>query len=454
MLSESQALDILDRALRSLDGEEADASIFSADRNVSRFANSSLRQNMSESSASLTVRVVTGGKVGSASTAALDEASVRQTADLARELSARSEAIPDFPGLYRGGERLPAVDSFDEETAALPLTEKGARLREVFRRGTAKGAHFAGTYTTSAGSLAVGNTHGVRRFAPVTSADALLISTHGRDSGFATATARSASQIDVVGLGEEALEKSLLLGGDELELEPGSYDVILEPAALSEIFEWLNMIAFSARAYDDGSSFLHDHIGKKVTGEGFSLFDDATEAGFLPFPFDLEGRPKRRFPLIENGIGRTPAVDSLFAARLGLDPNASCADLASDDHGMALHLSMPAGESSREEMISGSERAIWVTRFHYINGLLEPRSALMTGTTRDGTFLIEKGKVTRRLTNLRWTQSMTEAFENLVSATRERRAIATWWNPIGGTIAPTVKVKEWKFTGVQKAARL
>jgi PmbA protein len=113
---------------------------------------------------------------------------------------------------------------------------------------------------------------------------------------------------------------------------------------------------------------------------------------------------------------------------------------------------MEGGDATREELIASTRLGIWVTRFNYVNGLLEPRSALMTGTTRDGTFLIRDGKVVSRLPNLRWTQSMVEAFSNVEGLTRERRRIGTWFNPVGGTIAPTVKIRGWKFTGVQKNA--
>lgn len=454
MLREDEALSIVQQALESVRGEEADVNLFSTDRNISRFANSSLRQNMSESAAHLTVRVATGGRIGTASTAALDGASIRATAELARDLSSRSEPIEPFPGLYRGGDPTPAVPAFDEETASLTPAAKAERLRTIFARGRAHDAGFFGTFTTSAGSLAVGNSHGVRRFARFTNADTLLIAIRGKDSGYATETGRRVGDVDVVALGEEALQKALLLTGDDLELPPGEYDVILEPAALAEVFEWMNMVTFSGRAYDDGSSLLHGQLGTKVTGENFTVADDAVDPAFLPFPFDLEGRPKRRVPLIENGVARTPALDTLFAARLGMQPTASCADLASDDHGMPLHVSMAAGTATRDDLIASSERAIWVTRFHYINGLLEPRIALMTGTTRDGTFLVENGRVTRRLVSLRWTQSMSEAFSRIEASTAERRAIATWWNPIGGTITPTVKIRGWKFTGIQKQPEL
>lgn len=111
---------------------------------------------------------------------------------------------------------------------------------------------------------------------------------------------------------------------------------------------------------------------------------------------------------------------------------------------------MAGGDATREEMIASTKLGIWVTRFNYVNGLLEPRTALMTGTTRDGTFLIRDGEVVARLPNLRWTQSMVEAFSSIDSLSRDRRIVGTWYNGFGGTVAPTAKIRGWNITGKQE----
>ncbi|HEX7831643.1 MAG TPA: metallopeptidase TldD-related protein, partial [Thermoanaerobaculia bacterium] len=222
------------------------------------------------------------------------------------------------------------------------------------------------------------------------------------------------------------------------------------PPALAEVFDWLNMIALTGQSYEDGSSFFVGNLGKQILGDNFTLLDDATDASFLPFPFDLEGLPKRRTALVENGVLRTPVLDKEWADRLGLAPTANAWSLGSPEHGSAFHLSMAGGNSTRDEMIASTKLGIWVTRFNYVNGLLEPRTALMTGTTRDGTFLIRDGKVAARLPNLRWTQSMVEAFSNIEALSSERRSVGTWYNMFGGTLAPVAKIRGWNITGKQE----
>jgi PmbA protein len=449
MKSEHDSFAILSCALDAANADEADAVFISTDQNISRFANSNLHQNMSEVTAELTLRVIVGGAMGVAATSSLEPDDIAAAAEIARESARHSHPLQNFTGLYRGDDGAPHLPTYDERTARLAPAEKATLLREMFDRGRERAVNFAGSFTTSASSVACANTHGLRRYAPLTFADATVIALHAAGSGYATGCARAVDEVGILALGEEATSKATLCIDRPADIDPGAFDVVLEPPALSEVFEWLSMIALTGQSFDDGSSFLVDHIGQRVTGERFTLSDDATDSKFLPFPFDLEGMPKRRVPLIERGFGLTPMVDKAYADRLGFPPNGGAWHLGAADHGTTFHTAMEGGHSTREELIRSTKLGIWVTRFNYVNGLLEPKTALMTGTTRDGTFLIRDGEVVSRLPNLRWTQSMTEAFGNIEALTRERRRVSTWYNMFGGTIAPTVKIRSWHFTGKQ-----
>ncbi|HYC61464.1 MAG TPA: TldD/PmbA family protein [Thermoanaerobaculia bacterium] len=437
---------ILERALHAAGADEADAAFISVDQNISRFANSQLHQNMSEESAWLTLRVVVNGAIGVATTTGFDDDEIARTAEVAREAAKHSSPLHGFSGLYSENEPLPEVDSFDEATAQISAREKATALRTMFDK--SREVLFAGSYATAAASVTCGNTHGIRRYTRMTHADATVIAIGDKGSGYATLRERRASDVNMAALGEEAILKATLASDRIEDLAPGQYDVILEPPALAEVFEWMNMIAFTGQAFEDGSSFFVGHLGKRILGENFTLVDDSTS--YLPFPFDMEGLPKRPVALIENGIPRTPVLDKAWADRLGLAPTAHAWHLGSPDHGSAFHLAMGGGDSTREEMIASTKLGIWVTRFNYVNGLLEPKTALMTGTTRDGTFLIRDGKVAARLPNLRWTQSMVEAFSNIDSMSRERRSTGTWYNMFGGTLAPVTKIRGWNITGKQE----
>ena len=440
--------DILERALKAARADEADASFIRVDQNITRFANSQIHQNMSEESAWLTLRVIVGKSMGVATTTVFDDDEIARTADLAREAARHSNPVQGFAGLYRDNEPVPQLDTFDERTAAISPLEKARALRSMFDRGTRANVQFAGAYSTGSASVECGNTHGVRRSARMTHADATVIAIGPAGSGYATARERRADRVDIGMLGDEATLKATLASAAVEDLQPGAYDVILEPPALAEVFDWMNMIAFTGQSFEDGSSFFVGNLGKRILGENFTLADDAID--YMPFPFDIEGMPKRRIALIENGVIRTPVLDKAWADRLGLQPTANAWHLGSPEHGAAFHLSMAGGSSTREQMIASTKLGIWVTRFNYVNGLLEPKTALMTGTTRDGTFLVRDGEVVARLPNLRWTQSMIEAFSNIEALSQERRSVGTWYNMFGGTLAPVVKVRGWNITGKQE----
>jgi len=444
MRSQSDSYAILDAALNAAQADEADALFVSTDQNITRFANSSVHQNMSELSAELTLRVIVNNAVGVASTTAFDADEIARTAALAREAARHGDALQNFSGLYRDAEPLPVLRTFEEHVAAMPPAEKARALRTMFDRDREKDVAFAGAYGTGASSYACGNSHGVRRYCTATASDASVIAIGANASGYAAATARE--DVDVVALGDEAMVKATLCARAESQLAPGAYDVILDPAAVGEVLEWLDMIAFSGSSFDDGSSFFVGNIGKQILGTNLTIADDAVDEAFLPFPFDFEGLPKRRVALVEGGVIRTPVVDKAYADRLALSPTANGWSLGGGDHGHAFHLAIDGGDATTEELIAGTRNGIWVTRFNYVNGLLEPKTALMTGTTRDGTFLIRDGQVAARLPNLRWTQSIVEAFSRIDGLTRQRRRVGTWYNEVGGMLLPTMKISGWNFS--------
>lgn len=437
---------VIETALAAAAGDEADAACIVLDRALSRFAGSRIHQNLGERSVTLTVRVILDGRIGVATSSPSTDDEIRATTEAAADLARRSQIVPAFQGLYRSAPQARA-SAWDEATAAFSPMEKAEQLRGTFDAGRRRGVTFAGSYATGSAAVAVGNTHGVRQSAPYTTAEASLIALAEGGSGYATALSRRRSSIDLSALADEASRKAAMLVRTEVDIPPGEYTVILEPPALAEIFEWMNSITFAGRAFEDGSSFFVGNIGKLLLDPKLTLADDAVDPDFLPFPFDLEGLPKRRVPLVERGVIRGPVVDKVSSDRLRIPPTGSAAGLGSGDHGVALHLEMAGGDQDHESLIASTERGIWITRFHYLNGLLDPKSALMTGMTRDGTFLIEGGKPTRRLPNLRWTQPMLAAFASIDGLSRERRTVGTFWNSLGGTRAPSVRIRGWRITG-------
>jgi predicted Zn-dependent protease len=176
---------------------------------------------------------------------------------------------------------------------------------------------------------------------------------------------------------------------------------------------------------------------------------DPSDVGFGT-PFDREGTPRRRVPLVERGVARSVLYDRTYASRAGTSSTGSALlpGLGAPGGVGATSLALGAGSAaSVDELISGVERGLYVCRLHYVNGLLEPRRAVMTGLSRDGCFLVEHGRIARPVGNLRFTDSLLEGLARCDAMTRTRRAVPTWWSDAGAFVAPAVRMRAFRFNG-------
>ena len=172
----------------------------------------------------------------------------------------------------------------------------------------------------------------------------------------------------------------------------------------------------------------------------------------LAAPFDAEGVPRRRVAVIERGVGGRPLVDLHSAARLADERGSTghAQPLGEDltEGPLPANLVLEPGDRSEEELVAGVERGLWVTRFHYVNGLLDTRRATMTGMTRDGTFMIEDGKVGRAVRNLRFTDGILDALSTRLGGIgRDLHARPAHWTSGGVYLAPAVHLRRFHFTG-------
>jgi predicted Zn-dependent protease len=237
-------------------------------------------------------------------------------------------------------------------------------------------------------------------------------------------------------------------GRDPVDLEPGRYDVVLAPPALAELLEWMSMVSFGATAMLDGTSLLAGREGAELCDERITLAD---RTGPGDCPFDAEGSPRSEVLMIDRGRGGKVVTDRITAARLG-DDRGSTGHAPPIEDSFATgptpqHLFMAAGDDDLDELVGKVERGIYVTRLHYVNGLLNPRKATMTGMTRDGTFLIENGQLGRGVSNLRFTENMLEALGRIGGLGRELVDVPTWWSEGGTLTCPAVLLREFRFTG-------
>ena len=390
----------------------------------------------------VSVRAVLGKRVGVASTNRLDAASLQAACDAAVRAAGVAPEDPAFPGLpgpapVSGAQRaVAATQAFDAEARAAAA---GAIVGESARRGLTA----AGKVRSAVRTVAVANSLGVDVGAQITGAQATVLSMGPETgSGWASFLDADASKMDPASLGSDAAELALRSANPQA-LDPGVYQVVLAPEAVADIMDFLAFVGFSAKSFSEGRSFMSGRLGELVMNERVTIVDDALSSHAMGLTFDYEGQPKTRTVMIDGGVAASPVTDSYWADKTGR-ANTGHALPAPNSHGpMPSNVAMEPGDATLEELVGSVKRGVYVTRFHYVN-FEDPITVLLTGMTRDGTFLIEDGKLSKPLKNLRFTQSAVEALAGCEGVTAERTFVGT---EEGASYVPGLLLAKFAFTG-------
>jgi predicted Zn-dependent protease len=438
MLGREKAGEILKKAIESAAADSCQATLQVSESSLTRFANSIIHQNVSEINAELAVKAVIGKRIGYASTNRLDEQSVAEVATKAVEFARQSHENSDFVSLP-GPRPIRSVETFDEKTAFFSPEDRAKAVSGMIGEATKMGASAAGTLSNGYRELAILNSLGVDAYEVGSQAHVTTVMTADGGNGYADRFSRRISEIDPIGAALEAAAKSVA-GRNPQPIEPGEYDVILLPYAVGEFLCFLAFLGFGALSVQEGRSFMGEKFGKRITGENITIWDDALDPRGFPTAFDDEGVPKQRVDLITNGIANAVVYDSYSAHKEGKESTGHSSGGTGIYGPMPSNLFMMPGESSVDEMIASTKRGILVTRFHYTN-VIHPTLTIITGMTRDGTFLIEDGHISKPLRNLRFTDGILERLSHVDAISKE-----TMRQPIG--VAPAIKCSGFKFTGV------
>ncbi len=452
LLGPDALLERLREVVRRSPAERTELVYIGGRSDLTRYAASTVTQNVSEVGARLWVRAANGQRLGVASVNSASVEAWVEAAKRAHELSLRQPPNPHFTD-FAPKASYERVETFVEATARTTPPARAEALVRAFQRADQAGRELSGTFQTSVGEVAVVNSNGVEAYQPLTGAYLKVVAMPKGSSanvvaGLAMADgfSRDISQLNVERIAEEAMETSARCETVK-EIPVGTYDVILKPPCVAEILQWLSFIAFGSRAYLEGSSFLAGKLGQKLLGENVTLYDSFNEPEVRSLPFDFEGTPKRKLTLIERGVAKGVAFDRLDAHEAGAESTGHAGPPGSGFGAIPWNLCMESGDASLDEMIQSCERGLLVERFHYLNGFLDPPKAMMTGMTRYGTFYIEDGRIKHAVPNLRWLDSMVRAFSQIQRVGRER-VVCT--DDAGGTfyqLVPALYVKDWQFTG-------
>jgi predicted Zn-dependent protease len=311
---------------------------------------------------------------------------------------------------------------------------------ERFKRDKLDGA---GIYSTGGGAFGLANSKGLWAFHRSTNAKFSISAMRVDSSGWAEDFDSDFAKVDVDAVAAKAARKALD-GKNPAQIEPGAYTVIFEPAAVAEFLLFLSWTAFNGLAYAEQRSCFSGKVGQKVAGDSITIEDNAWHPLSKGLPFDFEGFPRQPVTLIERGVFKGAVHNRKTAKLTGVEPTGHSLPQPDANGPFPGNLVLHGGDSSLDQMIASTDQGLLVTKLHYVN-ILNPMTMTLTGMTRDGFFLIEKGKVTKGLKNMRFTESVLNVLNNVAAMSRELYKTGTFWGG-GGGVAPVLKVNGFHFT--------
>jgi predicted Zn-dependent protease len=432
----------IQRAARAGGVEDVEAMVGANVSALTRFANNAIHQNVSERAHSISVRAVVDDRTARATTNRLDDESLREVVSQAIAMARAATPDPDLLPLAEP-DSIPEIERFHASTAGVGPGERAAAVAEAIRAVESAGGTAAGIFSTGQSVEALLNSRGLFAYYFDTLAQFSITAMAQDSSGWAKQT-EWGGPIDAPALALRAARKAKL-SANPAELAPGRYTVILEPSAVLDLTAQMYG-DFSATAMHDQRSFLTGRMGKKLFGENITIHDDVRHPLQCGAPFDGEGVGRKRLTLVEKGTIRELAYSRQSARREGTQPTGHGFPLPNEDGEAPVNIVIEGGDMPLEQMVAGTERGILVTRLWYIREV-DPYEKIMTGMTRDGTFLIEGGKIKRGLRNFRFNQGLIELLSNVEALSPSVRASGEEGFDM---IVPAMKVREFNFTEVTR----
>lgn len=431
------------RAAEAAGATEAEALVSADNSALTRFANSEIHQNVAETNVRLSLRFVRGKRVAVLATGRTDADGLRALVEDAGRIAALVEESADWTGLPEPAPVNLVAGAWSAGTADASPELRASAVRDVIAAADAAGVMAFGSFSTGVETIAIANSKGIG-VAEARTASQLLAVTMGDDdgTGYAEVASVDASTIDGGAIGREAAEKARR-SARPVSLEPGDYPVVLEEYAVVDILDYLGYLGFSALAVEEDRSFFEP--GKRVGSDLVTIRDDARDTAGSPSSFDYEGVPTAPVTLIDRGVCGSVVHDSATAARAGVRNTGHALPAPNTFGPFPLHSQMAAGTTPRAELIRGLTRGLLVTRFHYTNAV-HAKLAVLTGMTRDGTFLVENGEIVGPVRNLRFTQSYLDALAAVEAVSSERKLLRSGFG-FGSVLVPALRIGSWRFTG-------
>ena len=434
-LSKTEALDLIDFAIAQSKADGVFVSLSNSETALSRFSENQISQNVRKNIFSLTVTSYFGKRSASASTTELDREAIAATLRRAEDLARIAPEDPEWVELLPEQTYSDRTPAFDEATATLSPLKKGEIIQQVCSLSKDAGVNGSGTLSFGVSLNAIGNSAGLRGCDRTTEADFSFTARIDNGSSWNRCTAWSIEQLPIVELTQKVIERAIA-SCDSQAIEPGDYTVIFEPAAFASLLPWI-IWNLDARAADEGRSFMSRNVDGEPVGNkvGEQLFNPIVRVQRNPtHPLLQSGRffgnglSNQPLDIIKDGVPQTLSYSRYWAKEQDKEPT-----------GAMYPIVMTGSDKTVADLIASTEKGILVTRAWYVR-YVNPRTLEVTGMTRDGTFLIENGKISHPIKNLRFNQSLPEMLKNVVAVSETKRC--------GGSVIPGCKVENFHFSSI------
>jgi predicted Zn-dependent protease len=423
---------------------EADVLVARVRHGLTRFANSFIHQHVGEDAVRVSLTLAVGGRTASASSTAVDDEDLQALVETTLQAALLQPVDQHWPGATPA-EPLTVDDHLDEDTAGATAEQRAELVRTFVGAGPdLRAAGFVDSQTTWA---AFASSAGQRVQGATSRATIDGIHQTDGSAGSAHQTSRRITDLDGAAAGQRAADRARR-SARFVDLDPGTYEVVLGPEAVSTILTFLAVYGFNAKAHLEGSSFAQ--LGVQQFDHRITILEDPTDPRAIGLPFDAEGSPRQRYALVEDGVTRALAHDRRTAQRAGSRTTGNAVPGGAAFGAFPANVVMPGGATPAHTLTEGIARGLLVTQFHYVR-ILDPKSAVATGLTRNGTFLIEDGRPVGAVGNLRFTQSFLAALapgQVLDVGDDDRYADGEFG--AGMVICPSLHLKAWSFTGGAK----
>jgi PmbA protein len=434
---------LVTRAIKFSEADETEVDVSSTTDALTRFANNTIHQNVAEQNLSISIRTVVDGRTARATTNKTDDESLRRTVAAAIRLAHNQPRNPDLLPMLRSQKYQKVARHFAATAEATPQ-DRARAVTRVCKMADKTKQTAAGIFATGSTKSVLANSRGLFAHYEQTRAEFSVTILEDDSSGWAKVNSPDVRKIDPEELAESASRKAAN-SRKPRELEPGHYTVILEPPAVLDLVGFL-FYDFADTAIRDKRSCFTGRIGKKILGDNITLWDDVYHPLQTGTPYDGEGVPRQKVLLVDRGVPTNLVYSRASAKKMKAKPTGHGFSLPNDYGEAPMNLVFGGGDKSVDEMVSSTERGVLVTRLWYIREV-DPYEKVLTGMTRDGTFLVENGRVAGGIRNFRFNQSILEMLLNVEMLGPAVRASG---EESFDMVVPPMKVRNFHFSEVTK----